>query len=141
VSEWISTPTVESDEKFSTPSVSDDDALLTSHGTPDNHMTTYRQYVKDAILCDISDEQLVEKLSASDQGMEEAMKRNGDRVFLWQFKRMRFETNIASFAETSISFDDADPPVQTQNVDVEMIPGEILPNDIPDDVEYQVDNE
>ena len=64
-------------------------------------MAEYRQYVRDAILCDISDEQECERLSASDQGMEEAMARNGDRVFLWQFKRMRFLTNLESFHSTT----------------------------------------
>ena len=62
-------------------------------------MAEYRQYVRDAILCDISDEQECERLSASDKGMEEAMARNGDRVFLWQFKRMRFMTNLSSFKQ------------------------------------------
>ena len=67
-------------------------------------MTEYRQYVRDAILCDISDEHECERLSASDVGMEEAMARNGDRVFLWQFKRMRFKTNISSFAKIESVF-------------------------------------
>jgi hypothetical protein len=67
-------------------------------------MTEYKQYVRDAILCDISDEQECERLSASDVGMEEAMARNGDRVFLWQFKRMRFKTNISSFAKIESVF-------------------------------------
>ena len=75
--------------------VSDSTKPYTDHVS--DLMAEYRQYVRDAILCDISDEQECERLSASDQGMEEAMARNGDRVFLWQFKRMRFLTNLESF--------------------------------------------
>ena len=57
----------------------------------------YRQYVSDAILCDISDEAEKERLSASDEGMEEAMRNNNDRVLLWQFRRMRFATDLGAF--------------------------------------------
>jgi hypothetical protein len=57
----------------------------------------YRQYVSDAILCDISDDTERERLAASDEGMEEAMRNNNDRVLLWQFRRMRFATNLKSF--------------------------------------------
>lgn len=57
----------------------------------------YRQYVSDAILCDISDDTERERLAASDEGMEEAMRNNNDRVLLWQFRRMRFATDMKSF--------------------------------------------
>ncbi len=57
----------------------------------------YRQYVSDAILCDISGEAEKERLSASDEGMEEAMRNNNDRVLLWQFRRMRFATDLGAF--------------------------------------------
>ena len=57
----------------------------------------YRQYVSDAILCDISDDAERERLAASDEGMEEAMRNNNDRVLLWQFRRMRFATDLKSF--------------------------------------------
>jgi hypothetical protein len=57
----------------------------------------HRQYVNDAILCDISDDAERERLAASDEGMEEAMRNNNDRVLLWQFKRMRFATDLKSF--------------------------------------------
>ena len=57
----------------------------------------YRQYVSDAILCDVSDEAELARLSASDQGLEEAMRTNNDRVLLWQFKRMRFTVDLTSF--------------------------------------------
>ena len=62
-------------------------------------ISDYRQYVKDAILCDISDETELERLAASDEGMEEAMRNNNDRVLLWQFRRMRFASDIKSFAK------------------------------------------
>lgn len=60
----------------------------------------YRQYVVDAILCDISDEAQVARYSSSDAGYEEAMRNNKDRVLLWQFKRMRFATDLAGMTQT-----------------------------------------
>ena len=61
----------------------------------------YRQYVNDAILCDISDNAEKERLSSSDQGMEEAMRNNNDRVLLWQFRRMRLSTDMHTFRSRS----------------------------------------
>ena len=57
----------------------------------------HRQYVNDAILCDISDDTERDRLAGSDEGMEEAMRKNNDKVLLWQFRRMRFSTNLESF--------------------------------------------
>ena len=53
----------------------------------------YRKYVAEAILCDISDDAERERLAATDEGLEEAMNQN--KVLLWQFKRMRFNTENA----------------------------------------------
>ena len=108
---------------ISTPDISGPTRVLSS-SSPDlphkenikNLMSDYRQYVRDAILCDISDEQELERLSASDKGMEEAMSKNGDRVFLWQFKRMRFVTDVLSFVKEEEE-KKSDPPVSG---DVEM---------------------
>jgi hypothetical protein len=61
-------------------------------------ISEYRQYVSDAILCDISDDAEREGLRATDEGMEEAMRNNNDRVLLWQFRRMRFSTDLKSFS-------------------------------------------
>lgn len=71
----------------------------------------YRKYVADSILCDISDESLVARLSASDEGLEEAMRTNNDRVLLWQFKRMRFATDLKSFSKHSTAPQKAAEPV------------------------------
>ena len=65
----------------------------------ESKMVEYRQYVVDAILCDISDESEVARLSANDAGFEEAMRKNNDRVLLWQFKRMRFNADLNTFGE------------------------------------------
>ena len=62
-------------------------------------MDEFRKYVSEAILCDISDETQVARLSASDEGIEEALRMNNDRVLLWQFKRMRFSTDLKSFSK------------------------------------------
>ena len=87
---------LEDQMKEATPTASYQEALVSK-------MTEYRQYVKDSILCDISDEAQVARLSASDEGMEEAMRSNNDRVLLWQFKRMRFATDLKSFSKHSAS--------------------------------------
>jgi hypothetical protein len=64
-------------------------------GAETNSMEEYREYVKSAIICDISDEAEAARLASSDAGIEEALQRNNETVLLWQFKRMRFNTDAA----------------------------------------------
>ncbi len=59
-------------------------------------MEEFRNYVRNAILCDVSDEAEAARLGASDAGIEEALQRNNDSVMLWQFKRMRFNADVFS---------------------------------------------
>ena len=105
----ISTPPAEPMELGAHPAVTKIGAILTSDAllgsapkmlhkaALEQKLAEYRKHVADAILCDISDEAELARLSANDQGMEEAMRINNDRVLLWQFKRMRFNTDLKSF--------------------------------------------
>jgi hypothetical protein len=66
----------------------------------ENKKRDYRQYVADAILCDISDENKLARLSSSDAGFDEAMRDNNDHVLRWQFRRMRYSSDLRSLGET-----------------------------------------
>ena len=92
--------------------VTSDDSLLTDLlGSADKspqpyyacdvtqRLEEYRQYVADAILCDVSDDTERERLGANDEGLEEAMRNNNDSVLLWQFKRMRFDQTMSMALE------------------------------------------